>query len=119
MLRRKLAYQTFSIGLKVARATGLTKPLRRTIGPLIGRVVSRVSADHEQPVVVNGHRMILGSNGGYPPISMVAGRYEIETTRLFERLLKPGMVVVDVGAHVGYYSLLAARQVGPGDNATD
>ena len=44
---------------------------------------------------------------------MATDRYEQETTRLFERLVKPGMVVIDVGSHVGYYSLMAARQVGP------
>ena len=38
--------------------------------------------------------------------------WEPEQTRLFESLLRPGMVVVDVGAHVGYYTLLAARCVG-------
>jgi len=41
------------------------------------------------------------------------GSYEEGTSRLFEQLLEPGMVVVDVGAHVGYYTLLAARRVGP------
>ena len=46
-------------------------------------------------------------------MAMAMDRYEEETTNLFQKLLKPGMVVVDVGAHVGYYSLLAARQVGP------
>jgi FkbM family methyltransferase len=44
---------------------------------------------------------------------MVADRYEKGTTRLFKELLKPGMVVIDVGAHVGFFTLLAARQVGP------
>lgn len=112
-LRTKLAYQTFSIGLKLARATGLIEPLRKSVGPLVGRIVSRASGDQEQPVIVNGHRMILGTRGTYPPINMAADRYEIETTRLFKHLLKPGMKVVDVGAHVGYYSLLAASLVGP------
>ena len=28
-------------------------------------------------------------------------------------LLRPGMVVLDVGANIGYYSLLAAARVGP------
>ena len=32
---------------------------------------------------------------------------------LFQQLLKPGMTVVDAGAHVGLYSVLAARGVGP------
>jgi FkbM family methyltransferase len=57
--------------------------------------------------------MFLGGDDDYPPMDMVADRYETATTRLLEELLRPGMVVVDVGAHVGYYSLLAARLVGP------
>lgn len=39
--------------------------------------------------------------------------YEPYTTELFLRALKPGAVVVDIGAQFGYYSLLAAKVVGP------
>jgi FkbM family methyltransferase len=38
--------------------------------------------------------------------------YEPEVTRLFERTLRGGMVVVDVGAYIGYYTVLASRLVG-------
>ena len=44
---------------------------------------------------------------------MVRDVYEPEITRLFEELITPGMVVVDIGAHIGYFSLLAARHAGP------
>ncbi len=37
---------------------------------------------------------------------------EPRTSALFERLLRPGDTCVDVGAHVGYHSLLARRLVG-------
>ena len=40
------------------------------------------------------------------------GRLEPRTTALFERILRPGDAYVDVGAHVGYHSLVAARLVG-------
>ena len=46
-------------------------------------------------------------------IEMLAGRYEPETTRLFRRIVQPGMTVADVGAHIGYFSRLLARRVGP------
>lgn len=35
--------------------------------------------------------------------------YETLSTNLFSRFVKPGHVVVDIGAHYGYYSLLAAQ----------
>jgi len=40
------------------------------------------------------------------------GRYEPHQTRLFVETVKPGEVVYDVGAHVGYYSVLASTLVG-------
>ena len=41
------------------------------------------------------------------------GVWEIIGTRLIELLLRPGMRFIDVGANVGYYSLVAAHSVGP------
>jgi len=41
------------------------------------------------------------------------GSYEYEQRLLFERLVTEGSVVFDVGAHVGFYTLLAATLVGP------
>jgi FkbM family methyltransferase len=41
------------------------------------------------------------------------GKYEHETTRTIESLLDPGMTFVDAGAHIGYYTMLAAKLVGP------
>lgn len=38
--------------------------------------------------------------------------WEKYETSLFQRVLQPGMYVADIGAHIGYYSLLAARAVG-------
>jgi FkbM family methyltransferase len=43
----------------------------------------------------------------------VTGAWEPHVTGVFSRLLSPGDVCIDVGAHVGYYTLLASRLVGP------
>lgn len=40
------------------------------------------------------------------------GKYEPFTIDLFESLVQPGMTVVDVGANIGMYSILAAKRVG-------
>lgn len=44
---------------------------------------------------------------------MLSGAYERDTADLFARLIKPGMTVVDIGAHVGYFTRLYADLVGP------
>ncbi len=39
--------------------------------------------------------------------------HEPLTRKVFSKLLNPGSVVIDVGANIGYYTLLAAGKVGP------
>lgn len=41
------------------------------------------------------------------------GAYERSTTELFRSLLAPGTTALDLGANVGYFTLLAAAGVGP------
>jgi FkbM family methyltransferase len=43
-----------------------------------------------------------------------SGEYEPHLTAVFERYCTPGTTVVDVGANLGYYTLLASKLVGPG-----
>lgn len=42
------------------------------------------------------------------------GNYESELTGVFHQLLRPGQTFVDVGANEGWFSMLAAKSVGPG-----
>lgn len=42
----------------------------------------------------------------------IRGTYGQNEAATFERLLKDGDVVLDIGAHVGYFTLLASRMVG-------
>lgn len=41
------------------------------------------------------------------------GNYEVPESRFCERYLQPGMTALDAGAHIGLYTLLFARLVGP------
>jgi FkbM family methyltransferase len=63
-------------------------------------------------VDVHGQKMYVNAAFGITLLS--AGTYLSERlmTNLFTTLLVEGMIVVDIGAHVGYYTLLAARAVG-------
>ncbi len=41
------------------------------------------------------------------------GYFEPQTVKAFLEALKPGMVVMDIGAYLGYYTIFAAEKVGP------
>jgi FkbM family methyltransferase len=43
---------------------------------------------------------------------ILEGKYEKRTVELVKNLLGEGMAFVDIGAHIGFYTLLAARLVG-------
>lgn len=43
----------------------------------------------------------------------MGSEYESNETRVFKERLRPGMTVFDLGANIGYYSVLASRLVGP------
>lgn len=61
----------------------------------------------------HGNRMYLDARDeGVLPLLQAGDVYEEYETGLFMELLKPGMTVVDIGANVGHYSLIAARMVG-------
>lgn len=45
-------------------------------------------------------------------LDMLFERYEKETVALFRKTVTPGMTVVDIGAHIGYYTRIAAKLVG-------
>lgn len=53
----------------------------------------------------------LGDYGVSRPCMM--NRFEPDETAFVERTLRPGMSFVDVGANIGWFSLIAARLVGP------
>jgi FkbM family methyltransferase len=46
------------------------------------------------------------------------GVYEPHVTAVFRERLRPGMHVLDIGANIGYYSMLSASLVGPSGSVT-
>ena len=60
----------------------------------------------------DGIRIRLDLYDWLPQLMFVWGDIEAGATGCFRRLLKPGMVFVDIGANIGYYSLIASKLVG-------
>lgn len=61
-------------------------------------------------VIVGGNRMILDKDDSMR--LSILGIYEPSTFKHFQERIKPGDTVLNIGAHVGYYTLMAARLVG-------
>jgi len=70
-------------------------------------------AAREGPVEVHGSRMYLDPDDQAITPWLRKGVWEPLETLLFEGELEAGDVVIDVGANVGYYTLIAAKLVGP------
>ena len=63
--------------------------------------------------VAGGSRMRVQTDDLVGRVLAISGVWEPNVTAAFTRALAPGDVCLDIGAHIGYYTLLAARIVGP------
>lgn len=64
-------------------------------------------------ISAQGNKMYVNTRDkGIVPHLLTNGVWERYETDLFYKLIKPGDVVVDIGANIGYYTLIAAKIVG-------
>lgn len=60
-----------------------------------------------------GHRLYIDLQDDIIATALIEyGAWELTLTELIKKLVKPGMTVLDVGAHVGYYATLLSELVG-------
>jgi FkbM family methyltransferase len=108
MLKR-YAFRVFStiiskfLGTPLARAAWKMPGSRRIYGGLMSRL-------HPDVVEVDGHTMRLDKTDSL--LLSVNGEYEATELALFAGCIHAGDTVVDIGAHIGLYSLQAARATG-------
>lgn len=86
--------------------------------PLVRRTVNFLY-HHLKPkgnialIEVQGHKMYVDPRDMAIPRQLITyGHYEKYATELFKKLVKRGDVIVDIGAHIGHYTLIAADLVG-------
>lgn len=70
-------------------------------------------ADPKTSKITNGFELYLNPKDTYASALIgITGNYEPEVTRIFRKIVKPGNTVLDVGANLGWFSLLSSRIVG-------
>lgn len=86
------------------------------------RLHARLGDGHNRPAATVRPAVSLDTDLGpllYPdddvmaPIVSEKGHWDAEEGNLLRSLLRDGSTFLDIGAHVGYFSIMAAREVGP------
>ena len=77
---------------------------------LLNRMAPTESQVFDCHGVLEGYRMSIDWSRYR---SFVYGTWEPKVIRAVTDTVKPGMTIIDIGAHIGYYSLLFAKCVGP------
>jgi FkbM family methyltransferase len=63
---------------------------------------------------VYGHKMYVDTRDvGIAPHLLLDGFWERDVTDVFRKIVQPAMTVVEIGANVGYYTVIAADRIGP------
>lgn len=85
----------------------LVGPLRTLTNWVILSLIPNEISIPEGTLVLNKKDPVISG-------SLTFGIYEPFEAELFRGLLRSGMTVVDIGANIGYYTIIAARRVAPG-----
>jgi FkbM family methyltransferase len=65
----------------------------------------------------DGHRMFVDTHDVWvTPHLIIDGYYAVGVERVMRREVKPGQIVIDIGAHFGYYTLVMASLVAGKNN---
>jgi FkbM family methyltransferase len=86
-------------------------PKNSLFGKILRRILRLITPNSILPILqgrLRGIKWIIGSG----VFSYWLGCYELEKQKAFIKQIKSGDVVYDIGAHVGFYTLLASKLVG-------
>lgn len=82
----------------------------RANNPEIGYITDRNIVIKE---LEGGLRLFIDLADHFIGLSVARGDYEVQETRYTRSIVKPGQTVLDIGANIGYFSILLGSLVGP------
>ena len=87
-------------------------PFKTLYGKILRLPLRLIPKNMKLPILqgkLRGEKWIVGSSNH----GCWLGSYEYKQRILFEKTIIRGSVIFDIGAHVGFYTLLASKLVGP------
>ena len=112
---KNFAFAFFTRCMRLLYALGLERTIRRfAVAVALGRFAyRRLKPAGTVMVTVEGHKMFIDTRDSGVAFRLLSLQtYEPKLTEAFKQMVKPGDVVVDIGANIGYFTLLASRLVG-------
>lgn len=95
------------------KARGAGKAMAAIYYHLLG-TASRAAGKRYLEKRIYDYRMLLDlDDRGISRTLLLFGERELEHKAMLERVLQPGMTVLDIGANIGYYALMEKRLIGP------
>jgi hypothetical protein len=114
-----------AVAARARRALGMEELTRRLDGIESGLDALQSSRWPNGPLYFGDHTALVATRWGakmlvdtrdaaISPWIVLDGLWETQVTQWLQETLSPGQVFVDVGANVGYFTLLGGQLVGPG-----
>jgi FkbM family methyltransferase len=109
LAERVLADSRNAAAAPVADAPRQAAPTQTAVAPTLrppvymGNNVALLCTTNHNKMYVDTRDLLIA------PWLLIHGEWEPEETELVKKLIKPGAIFADVGANLGYYSLIAAR----------
>lgn len=94
--------------------SGHAAPTLAALGEQISRLAypGRLLTDRDRPFLVDGFRIYHDGRPSFHAQMLAVGMHDRDVGAALASIAGPGMSVVDVGAHLGYFTLQSARRVG-------
>lgn len=114
ILLKRIAFNLLMLGTKPLFGKGLGQ--LRFPQYIYGKLTKMLMPEQAKIIQVENFKMKVNTKerglDGMTTIVVASHTYEPMTTKVFKLLLKEGMNVVDVGANIGYFTLLSSKLVG-------